>query len=173
MRICPCCKVEKELVEFNKVTQRGKLSYTYCKPCTRIKDQRPASRFSRARVVARKHKIDFTISREFYIELISKPCYYCGESLEGSSGHSLDRLDPHRGYHVDNVVQSCWICNFVKKNTFYPEEMKQIGALFNGMREARKKMGRPELIPQFTEVTKRPKHWKLNQLRWEKGIETV
>lgn len=72
---------------------------------------------------AEKRKHEFLITREKLKELIQQPCSYCGtensnvlytkyketEYLLHYNG--IDRKDNSRGYHSDNVVTCCSVCN--------------------------------------------------------------
>jgi hypothetical protein len=37
---------------------------------------------------------------------------------------TIDRVHNERGYEIENMVKSCWICNKLKGNVFAAEEMK-------------------------------------------------
>ena len=41
-------------------------------------------------------------------------CHYCGTSLRGIPGSTLDRVNPKKGYTLKNVVPCCWDCNRAK-----------------------------------------------------------
>lgn len=46
------------------------------------------------------------------------PCAYCGDLVDGVR---LDRYDNDRGYHLDNLMSSCWRCNRMKGKKTYEE----------------------------------------------------
>ena len=67
----------------------------------------------------------FSISIAEYIEIVSKPCYYCNASLAEEKGSSLDRIDNDLGYHIDNVVPCCKYCNKSRNKSMDSEEFKR------------------------------------------------
>jgi len=56
----------------------------------------------------------FDLDKDYYLELISLPCLYCG-IVQEKGFNGMDRLDSGEGYIVDNVVSCCEMCNFMKK----------------------------------------------------------
>lgn len=82
---------------------------------------------------ALKRNISIKISRDDFIEIAIKDCYYCGDgpnksvamrhkglsktrSLNGDLLYTgVDRLDNNIGYEKDNCVPCCWVCNELKK----------------------------------------------------------
>jgi hypothetical protein len=69
-----------------------------------------------------------------WYENTPKKCYYCGITEEELSKLSLkkgkklqiERIDPTKGYTLDNIVLACYKCNSIKSNIFTAEEMKEI-----------------------------------------------
>jgi hypothetical protein len=55
---------------------------------------------------------DNMISKDEFINITTKECYYCGR--EGPNG--IDRIDNEIGYQSDNCVPCCKHCNYVKGN---------------------------------------------------------
>lgn len=97
-------------------------------------DQRYRRAAQRARDIGRT----FTVTFEEYVALLTKPCEYCGLSLDQKSGYGLDRLNNSLGYTRENVVQCCSLCNTQRSNIFTPEEMRQfIGPAIRKVREGR------------------------------------
>lgn len=67
-------------------------------------------------------------------------CVYCGFNLQSilSSRYdrlSIDRKDNSRGYDIDNVCISCFMCNQIKNNIFTYEEMLEIGKIIKKKRD--------------------------------------
>lgn len=81
----------------------------------------PETRYTRAKNNSRK---EFNVSKEFYIDVISKPCYYCFKSLSNETGSGLDRIDNNKGYLEDNVLPCCGNCNSIRSNKLTVEEMQ-------------------------------------------------
>lgn len=78
------------------------------------------------RTSAAKKGRAFEISRDEFHELTGRDCAYCGSPpsnrLKDKNGDGvfvysgLDRVDPTRGYTMDNVVPACILCNRAKTN---------------------------------------------------------
>lgn len=68
----------------------------------------------------RGHSCELTL--EEYSELVTSPCYYCGETETHKTICGIDRLDSNTGYVSGNCVSCCKMCNLMKgalhKNTF-------------------------------------------------------
>jgi hypothetical protein len=69
----------------------------------------------------------WSIGFEDYVKLISQPCFYCEFPNNVETKIGLDKLDPKRGYELDNVVSCCIECNIVRGDRFSVEEMKRLG----------------------------------------------
>lgn len=76
---------------------------------------------------AKSRNYSFDLTFEQFIEIIHKPCSYCG--LESSNNiksykhtlpyNGIDRVDNEKGYVLGNVVPACKTCNQAKhRNTF-------------------------------------------------------
>lgn len=83
----------------------------------------PNGRFYRARIKAKKRKIEWQLNLDQYIQLVKNNCYYCKDTLSKSAGN-LDRVDNFKGYELNNVVPCCINCN-VAKGTKTTEEFAQ------------------------------------------------
>ena len=63
------------------------------------------------RARAKKRKVPWNLSREWYLDNIwDKRCFYGDHAAEGG----IDRLDSKRGYDPDNCVPCCFVCNAIK-----------------------------------------------------------
>ena len=57
-------------------------------------------------------------------------CYYCDEYLDGRGALTrptfigLDRINARRGYHIDNVLPACAMCNTARGSLLSVEEFK-------------------------------------------------
>ena len=80
-------------------------------------------------------KKESELSREFYENLITLPCHYCG-AVRPSTSLSLwiDRLDNSKGYLVDNVAPCCPKCNKIKGNLLLETEMLEIIKILKKLR---------------------------------------
>ena len=68
---------------------------------------------------ASNKNLPFEITLEQYLELVNKPCFYCG-IIQNKGFNGIDKKVCTNGYILDNVVPCCEICN-VMKGTLTPE----------------------------------------------------
>lgn len=78
---------------------------------------------------ARYRNIPCKITREEFLYLSGKPCFYCG--LDDASIRGLDRFDNTQGYTLENVVPCCKRCNIAKNNMTVEEFMDLINSIYN------------------------------------------
>lgn len=78
------------------------------------------SRWYSTRARATKKNVPFSITTDFILEIMERPCVYCGLSLKHSE---LDRKTPVLGYVESNVVPACRRCNTIKNEHVTYEEM--------------------------------------------------
>ena len=90
---------------------------------------------------ALKKGIPLTITFDFFRNIKTENCYYCGvsqyllrqyaELLQTTTPWmTLDRKDNQKGYTPDNVVAACFFCNRTKGSFFSSDEMIKIGREF-------------------------------------------
>jgi len=65
---------------------------------------------------ASKKNLDFVLSRDEYLCLITQDCYLCGKNSNSQHLNGIDRIDNNKGYSLDNVKSCCGGCNYMKKN---------------------------------------------------------
>jgi len=54
--------------------------------------------------------LEFSLSKRYFIKLITEPCSYCGDAaLNG-----IDRINNNQGYTVSNSQPCCGVCNKMK-----------------------------------------------------------
>ena len=75
---------------------------------------------------AKAREYDFQLSLKEYAEIISKPCFYCGELQKIGS----DRVDNSIGYTKENSVPCCSMCNYMKKNYSKTEFLSRIQKIY-------------------------------------------
>jgi|WetSurSiteA1Bulk_404760.scaffolds.fasta_scaffold00264_17 hypothetical protein len=73
---------------------------------------------------AKRKNIVFSLTKEEFLEITSKNCFYCGlepfkvKNSKWDNGNyifnGIDRLDNTKGYIESNVVPCCWTCNQAK-----------------------------------------------------------
>jgi len=84
----------------------------------------PRGRFFSHRKTAKKRGIEFLLTEEEAVELIKKPCTYCGKP--GLSG--IDRIDSNGVYTIENCEPCCGTCNNrkgTKSKEVFLEEIKE------------------------------------------------
>lgn len=88
------------------------------------------------KLTAKKRDLSFTLTKEEIKDLTGRNCFYCDSppsNYKKTSGkdtygdytyNGIDRVDNTQGYHKDNCVPCCRICNLMK-NTSSQEEFFQ------------------------------------------------
>jgi len=61
---------------------------------------------------AEKLNVKYELTENEFEILVNNSCYYCG----GLPKNGIDRVDPTKGYVLDNCVSCCKICNYMKRN---------------------------------------------------------
>lgn len=135
MKTCSACKLEKVSSEFtvdNRV--RGGLSPA-CRGCKRSYEKTiywknldrsraaekeksrkhnltPLRKFSTYKHSAKEKGKEFAITRDQFMALWQKPCYYCSATIKTIG---IDRVNNEIGYTVENIVPCCALCNYAKR----------------------------------------------------------
>lgn len=60
--------------------------------------------------------LDFAITYDEYVELVTKDCHYCG-IIQERGFNGIDRKDQTKGYLLENCVSCCKTCNYMKGST--------------------------------------------------------
>lgn len=108
----------------------------YCRRCLpRKRRVRPYESLYRKVVKCNGGKEDILKYEEF-VEICNTTnnCYYCSNPVhrkmypdsKKDMPYYLDRLNPFKGYSIDNIVTCCTYCNFLKGNLLSPEETLSI-----------------------------------------------
>jgi hypothetical protein len=81
--------------------------------------------YSHYKVNAKKRNLAFDLVEDEFYALISEKCFYCGAEAANHCRtayikdvliyNGLDRVDPVKGYALDNVVPCCKTCNWAKQ----------------------------------------------------------
>lgn len=93
--------------------------------------------FSTYRHSARIRKHTFSLSFEQFMDLVQKPCHYCGQEPQllplvprqngTSRANGIDRKDNSIGYTLDNSLPCCSVCNHAKHTMDYTMFMDWLG----------------------------------------------
>lgn len=126
-KICTVCCKEQNLSEFIFTDER--LTKT-CQTCRlqnktqnakRDKDHRNAlarKNINRAfysyQKEAKRRDIAFYLSMDEFVDIVERPCAYCGDMSEEKNFNGVDRVDSKLRYTLDNCVSACTLCNYLK-----------------------------------------------------------
>ena len=91
---------------------------------------------------AKSRSLDFSLSKESFLEIINKKCFYCGEkpstykySISGNGSYILyngiDRVNSTIGYTDENTVPSCSKCNYAKGSLSSKDFLTLIERIYN------------------------------------------
>jgi len=71
-------------------------------------------KYTRLKATAKHRGLEMSLTLEQYKTIMVKNvCFYDGQSLLGSGGYNLDRIDNSQGYTINNVVPCCSRCNYI------------------------------------------------------------
>lgn len=87
---------------------------------------------------ANERKLEYSISQEEYLDLISNKCTYCGKE-----GYGIDRVDSNDNYNIDNSYSCCTKCNYFKKKRTANEFETHINKIVNFQTTAEKENAIP------------------------------
>ena len=62
-----------------------------------------------------KRGLTVSITFEQFVDIVHKPCVYCGYYAE-ESVLGIDRIDSNRNYVIENCVSCCGVCNIMKSD---------------------------------------------------------
>ena len=101
------------------------------------KYKRTKGRYNSAKGYAKCRNKHWSIPKKEYLDLISKPCYYCNLPNGVQVGVGLDRIDNSKGYSLENCVSCCAMCNIIRGDKFSVKEMQQIGEVIRIIKQNR------------------------------------
>lgn len=84
------------------------------------------ARYKRYLFRAEDKGLTFELTEDQFIEMISKPCTYCG-----GPGGTIDRIDSSIGYIPCNVCPCCWPCNRFKHTGTVNDMMNHIRSVYH------------------------------------------
>lgn len=104
----------------------------------KTRDMQPKRRFKRGIAAAKRRKLTWHISFEYFYQLCLQPCYYCSNKLENrnnSTHAALDRINNSKGYEIDNILPSCATCNYIRGDILSVEETSALINLLINLRK--------------------------------------
>lgn len=138
-KYCPYCKLTKKADEFTKCSATKDGLQKKCKICqskyharyfqknkSKIMKKRSSYKKAYSKTArgkyhkytwsSKKRNISFNLTFGEFNDIVSKPCWYCGEFSDEIELCGVDRLDNNLGYTVDNCIPCCTFCNQAKSN---------------------------------------------------------
>jgi hypothetical protein len=128
LRCCACKKVKpKESFNANKSRPDG--FHTSCKECMKalpargeyadkkkeLETDEKTKYFLEYQYMCGYTKKVFMLTKEQFIAIISKPCYYCNDWLSGKDFCGIDRIDRTKEYKEDNCIPCCELCSGMRR----------------------------------------------------------
>lgn len=135
--MCDTCfnnrKIPKEIKYVEKKPKRAKAPpYTVYNPKRGINYSLDCLKEYLIKLYSKRasdRNLEFSISDDYFLYLITQPCHYCGklpDKIKQHKGgeflhHGIDRVHNHIGYIYLNCVPCCWECNRFKGSMSYDE----------------------------------------------------
>jgi len=89
---------------------------------------------------------EFALTHDQFIDLIQRPCTYCGckpntvSHFRGINGqcryNGIDRIDNNMGYIIDNCETCCVICNKAKRVMAKSDFINWIDTVYNHLHKS-------------------------------------
>jgi len=94
---------------------------------------------------AKKRNLEFALTNEQCISLLSDNCFYCGSKPSRQKTdkcklgrvlivNGIDRKDSSKGYLYNNTVSCCIVCNKMKNSTSYKEFVYRIQLMYQNLK---------------------------------------
>lgn len=128
---CSTCKKFLPIVEFRKNSMRKSGVGSSCKSCERKRENSVNGKYKSYRRNAKQRGLEFSISKDEFLNLIIGECRYCGKRGEPYNG--VDRVDNEKGYVAGNCVPCCEWCNKIKMNYSIEETKEHIRKMYEYM----------------------------------------
>lgn len=142
-----------------KTTQQLKTGKTQqCKACAYANRPQSTRRLSAIERLfklhildrAKKKNISANITLDDYKHICKQSCYYCGEppklesvyknkysKTEYEYRQGVDRIDPNKGYTLDNVLPCCKFCNIAKSDLTLEQFIIKIKQVYRFIKKER------------------------------------
>lgn len=73
-------------------------------------------RYLKLKITARNKGRSVEITLKEYEDIVSNPCFYCGQPCLSKHGYGIDRTDSSLGYTKENSLPCCKVCNQMKSD---------------------------------------------------------
>jgi hypothetical protein len=126
-KICTVCCKDQPLSEFIFKDERLSKTCQTCRSQNKIqnakRDKDHRNELARKNINrafysyqkdAIRREIPFYLTREDFVEIVERPCAYCGIMNEEKNFNGIDRVDSKQQYVKENCVSACTLCNFLK-----------------------------------------------------------
>lgn len=137
---CSCGSSEWPVTEYNFLKKR----VVRCRSCLESRKRRTLEERGLGRVWdsyregARTRGLEFALDKTQVSGIIGRECTYCArppsnkrlvQTMDGPeyfTYNGIDRIDSNRGYHIDNCVPCCGVCNKMKSSMTTDEFLTHI-----------------------------------------------
>lgn len=150
-RICNAMKCKMSISEFFEHLEKISVNFSTGSVCGRSSPPKENPYFislvniikSRYKIRSRERKIEFLLSTDQFIDIIFRPCFYCGTTDSNVQKHpnshyikymGIDRQDNNNGYVPGNVVPCCKVCNRMKTVQSTEDFINRVHLVLNNIR---------------------------------------
>ena len=142
--LCKCeCGKEKEINA--QSLMNGDTTSCGCYQREKSRGAYGESTFNRTYTTYKQHaknrNLDFNLTKDRFLELTQKECFYCGKKSSNitKSGfdngdfvyNGIDRLDSSKGYVEENIVPCCGRCNEAKMAETKEDFLEWVASVYN------------------------------------------
>jgi hypothetical protein len=140
---CQKCGTERKLKSSHiNVILKGRGGGCHCSRRRDVADSDYKWRYQNYIQAAKKRNLKWEIDYDYFLDITRKNCYYCNVEPEMRPSHhkrwdfkfpmsGIDRMNPSRGYEIDNIVPCCSYCNQAKWNHDVKDFLNWIKRVYN------------------------------------------
>ena len=137
-KICSICCIQYDISEY----KGKKIETKSCKKCRdqnkkqdKLRDKTHRNLIAKINInqsfrsyikEAKRRNIDFQLSKEDFMNIVKKNCYYCCDMNEEKKFNGIDRIDSSKGYLLENCISCCTLCNYYKNKHSISLFMKRV-----------------------------------------------
>lgn len=82
---------------------------------------------------AKQRNIEFKITKDEFISIVSNDCYICGKPNTETHKNGIDRFDNNIGYIFENCKPCCGNCNFMKQEYSYNDILEKFMMIYRNI----------------------------------------